>query len=142
MTRSKRLLAVVGVALLAASDGLAAQAGPNGGPATPPTTVAKARASARANAATAPGRAWKQKHSTTIGAALIPVLNKCLPEDGEEVTAFEIFVRLSQDGRVREVVTDLSAELGACMSAAAAELRLPQAPRDDYWLQLNLAAEL
>jgi heterodisulfide reductase subunit A-like polyferredoxin len=141
MNGKTRLCLIAGVALLAATEGVAAQ-GAATAPATTATAVAKARAAARANAATPQGREWKQRNSTAAGAPLIPVLNKCLPEDGDEVTAFTIFVRLSQKGRVREVVTDLSAELGACMTTGASELQLPEAPRDDYWVQLNLAAEL
>jgi hypothetical protein len=39
-------------------------------------------------------------------------------------------------------VTDVGPELGRCMTKEAAEVRLPQAPRDDFWIRLNLAATL
>jgi hypothetical protein len=55
---------------------------------------------------------------------------------------FAVYVRLSQAGGVREVVTDLDAALGKCMSAAAREMPFPEAPRDDYWIQVNMAAPL
>jgi hypothetical protein len=53
-----------------------------------------------------------------------------------------VFVRLSRKGRVLEVLTDLDPSLGACMTAGAREVQLPEPPRDDYWVQVNLAASL
>lgn len=108
----------------------------------PATPVAKARAAARANAASVPGREWLKLHKTAAGSLLIPVLNRCLPKDGEEVTAFSLYVRLTQKGHVQEVVTDLDAALGRCMTLVGQDLQLPEAPRDDYWIQVNLATEL
>lgn len=124
-----------GFALLAASAALAAE------PASTP--VAQARTAARANAATPQGRDWMKRHKSAAAPLLIPVLNRCLPEGGDEVTAFSLYVRLSRKGRVQEVVTDLDAKLSRCMTLVAQQqLQLPEAPRDDYWIQLNLATEL
>ncbi len=131
---------IAGLALLAAPAVLAVEAPV--APAAAATPVTKARAAARANAATPQGREVAKRLSAAAGPLIIPVLNRCLPEDADELTAFSIFVRLSQKGRVREVVTDLGAGLGTCMTAGARELQLPEAPRDDYWIQVNLAADL
>ncbi len=136
MSWDVRRFLMAGSVLVAAAGAHAAEE-----PATA-TAVTRARAAARANATTAPGREWLKLHSTAAGSQMIPVLNTCLPDNGDEVTAFSIFVRLTRGGRVREVVTDLDAALGACMTAGAKELQLPQAPREDYWIQLNLATEL
>lgn len=126
---------MAGLAFLAAGAALAAE--------PVPTPVAKARAAAQANAATAEGREWMKRHKSAAAPLLIPVLNRCLPEDGEEVTAFSLFLRLTRQGRVQEVVTDLDAKLSRCMTLVGQQqLQLPEAPRDDYWIQLNLAAEL
>ena len=125
----------LGVALLAArpalaQDDLAAR-------------VKKAQEAARVNAASPQGREWAQRHSPATGRLLIPVLNGCLPEPAGDIpTGFSVFVRLSQAGRVREVVTELDAALGKCMTDAAREMPFPQAPRDDYWIQVNMAAPL
>ena len=74
---------------------------------------------------------------------MIPVLNRCLPKSPEdELTAFSIYLRLSQKGRILEVVTDLDAALGRCMTNEAREVQLPEAPREDFWIQVNLAAGL
>jgi len=51
-------------------------------------------------------------------------------------------VRLSKAGRAHEIVTELDAELGSCMTTAARDLPFPEAPRDDYWIQVNMAAPL
>jgi hypothetical protein len=107
-----------------------------------PTRLETARWAAELNGRSAAGRDWMQRSRPTIDKLITPVLSNCLPEDGEEVTAFSIFVRLSREGRVREVLTDLDDSLGSCMTAGSRELRLPEAPRDDYWIQLNLAAPL
>lgn len=105
--------------------------------------VKKAQDAARANAASPQGRAWLQRNSPATGRLMIPVLNQCLPDPpGDITTAFSVYVRLSQKGRVGEVVTDLDAELGTCMSAAARDMPFPEAPRDDYWIQVNMAAPL
>jgi hypothetical protein len=129
-----RRFLIAGSALLVAAGALAAE--------VPTPGVTRARTAARANAASTQGREWMRLHKTAVGSQLIPVLNGCLPDNGDEVTAFSVYVRLTQKGRVLEVVTDLDAALGTCMTAAAKELQLPQAPRDDYWIQLNLATEL
>jgi hypothetical protein len=105
--------------------------------------VAKARQAARANAASASGREWMHRHSDAASRLMIPILNGCVPEPGADIpTAFSLFLRLSEKGRVREVVTELDAGLGTCMTAAAGETQLPEPPRDDYWIQLNMATDL
>jgi hypothetical protein len=105
--------------------------------------VKKAQEAARANAASTEGREWAKRHSSATGRLMIPVLNQCLPDPpGDIPTVFSVYVRLSQKGRVREVVTDLDAKLGTCMTAAAGEMPFPEAPRDDYWIQVNMAAPL
>jgi hypothetical protein len=74
---------------------------------------------------------------------VIPILRRCLPESPEdEVTAFSIYLRLSQKGKVLEVVTDIDAALGRCMTNEAPEVQLPKAPREDFWIQVNVAAGL
>lgn len=136
MKRMIHLSIVAGLALLAA--GAAAPAAEK--PAA--TRLLQARTAARGNAATPEGKDWLKSHANAVGAAMIPILNTCLADDGEELTAFSIFVRLTKEGRVAEVVTELDASLGTCMTAGAQATQLPSPPRDDYWMQLNLAADL
>ncbi|HVO13429.1 MAG TPA: hypothetical protein VMX54_22005 [Vicinamibacteria bacterium] len=108
-----------------------------------PTSLETARWAAGINAESPAGKEWKERHSEAVGKLLVPVLGKCLPEGGEEVTAFSVFLRLSRTGRILEVLTDLDeTSLGTCMTLAARDLQLPPPPRDDYWVQLNLAAPL
>jgi hypothetical protein len=74
---------------------------------------------------------------------MIPVLNRCVPDSPDgELTAFSIYLRLSPKGRILEVVTDIDAELGRCMTRESREVQLPGAPREDFWIQVNLAASL
>jgi hypothetical protein len=74
---------------------------------------------------------------------VISVLSRCLPKSPEdELTAFSIYRRLSQKGKIMEVVTDVDAALGRCMTNEAREVQLPEAPREDFWIQVNLAAGL
>lgn len=105
--------------------------------------VKLAEQAARANAASAPGRDWNKRHSAAAGRLMIPVLNRCLPDPpGDIPTVFSVFVRLSPQGRALEIVTDLDAGLGKCMTAAADKVPFPEAPGDDFWIQLNMAAPL
>lgn len=106
------------------------------------TRVETARWAAGLNARSQAGREWMSQNSATMARLLVPVLNKCLPDTGDELTAFSLYVRLSRKGRVQEVITDLDVSLGRCMTSGAGEVRLPDAPRDDYWIQINLAASL
>ena len=107
------------------------------------TRVKKAESAARANAGSPQGREWMRRNSSAAGRLMIPVLNECLPEpEGEIPTAFSVYARLSRAGRVREILTELDASLGACVTAAAREMPFPEAPRDDYWIQVNMAAPL
>jgi hypothetical protein len=107
------------------------------------TRLETARWAAELNAKSESGREWKARNELTIGKLLTPVLNGCLPEEGDEITAFSVFTRLSRKGRVLEVLTDLDdPSLGACMTNGARDLQLPEPPRDDYWVQVNLAASL
>jgi hypothetical protein len=107
----------------------------------------RAQDEARANAATPEGREWLRDHSHATDRLMILVLNRCLPDapggdDDEIPTAFAVFVRLSRQGKASEIVTELDAALSTCMTKAAGELPFPEAPRDDYWIQVNLAAPL
>jgi hypothetical protein len=109
--------------------------------AAPPTRLKTAQDLARAHAAWPPGHEWLNQNLSKAGQLLIPVLNRCLPESGDdEVTPFSVYVRLSQKGTILEVVTDISAELGRCMTQGARDVQLPEAPREDFWIELNLAA--
>jgi hypothetical protein len=111
--------------------------------AEPPTRVKLAQDLARAHAAWPPGRDWLAENASKAGQLVIPVLNRCVPDSPEgELTAFSIYLRLSQKGKVLEVVTDIDAELGRCMTRESREIQLPEAPREDFWIQLNLAAPL
>jgi hypothetical protein len=130
-----RRVVLVGVVCLATGQALAQE--------DLAARVKKAQDAARANAASPQGREWKARHSSATDRLMIPLLNRCLPDPpGDVPTVFSVFVRLSQKGRVREVVTDLDAKLGTCMTAAAGETPFPEAPREDYWIQVNMAAPL
>ena len=135
MSTGVRSRVMLGIGLLAACQALAQE--------ELAARVKKAQDAARANAASPQGREWLQRNSSATGRLMIPVLNRCLPEPAGDIpTVFAVYVRLSQAGGAREVVTDLDASLGKCMSAAAREMPFPEAPRDDYWIQVNMAAPL
>jgi hypothetical protein len=106
--------------------------------------VKQAHEAASANAATPEGREWKEQKAHTVDRLMIVVLNRCLPEtpDEEIPTAFSVYVRLSKTGQVREIVTELDKQLSTCMTATARNIPFPDAPRDDYWIQVNMAAPL
>jgi hypothetical protein len=122
------------LALLAAGGAFAAE--PKG------TRVETARWAAGINATSAGGREWLDRHAATVSRLVMPVLNECLPDEGDELTAFSVYVRISRKGRVQEIVTDVDASLGTCMTVGGRALQLPEAPRDDYWIRVNLAASL
>ena len=111
--------------------------------AEPPTRLKLAQDLARAHAALPQGKAWLALNLSKAGQLVIPVLDRCVPdaEDGE-LTPFSVYMRLSQKGRILEVVTELDAELGRCMTRESREVQLPEAPREDFWIQLNLATML
>jgi hypothetical protein len=126
---------VLGFALLAAGQALAQE--------DLAARVKKAQDAARANAASPQGREWMQRNSSATDRLMIPLLNQCLPDPpGDIPTVFSVYVRLSPAGRAREVVTELDASLGKCMTAGAREMKFPEAPREDYWIQVNMAAPL
>lgn len=106
--------------------------------------VSKAREAARANAESGEGREWLKNSLFATDRLMILVLNRCLPEDppDEVPTAFAVFLRLSRAGRAQEIVTELDEALGKCMTGAARELPFPEPPRDEYWVQVNMAAPL
>ena len=129
----KGVLNAVGVWVLAASVAVAA----------PPTRLKTAHALAVAHAAWPQGRSWLSVNKAKAGQLVIPILDRCLPESpGDELTAFSTYLRLSQKGKILEIVTDLDEELGGCMTKEAREVQLPEAPREDFWIQVNLAAGL
>jgi len=124
---------LLGFSIIAASVAVAA----------PPTRVKLAQDLALAHAAWPQGRSWLIVNKAKAGELVIPVLNRCLPESpGDELTAFSVYLRLSQKGKILEIVTDLDAALGRCMTNEAHEVQLPEAPREDFWIQVNLAAGL
>ena len=111
--------------------------------AEPPTRVKLAQDLARAHAASPQGRDWLAQNHAKTGQLMIPVLQRCLEDvpDGE-LTPFSIYMRLSQKGKILEIVTELDAELGRCMTKEARQIQLPEAPREDFWIQVNLATML
>jgi hypothetical protein len=133
MRRALRQGALLGLSILAASVAVA----------EPPTRLKQAHDLALAHAAWPQGRSWLAVNKAKAGQLLIPVMNRCLPESpDDELTAFSMYLRLSRKGRIVEVVTDLDAALGRCMTTEAREVQLPEAPREDFWIQVNLAAGL
>ena len=112
-------------------------------PDQPPARLKLAQDLARAHAASAAGKEWLARHHAKAGEAMVPVLQKCVEDADEgEITSFSTYLRLSQKGRVLEIVTELDAELGQCMTREAKDVQLPPAPREDFWIQVNLAAML
>jgi hypothetical protein len=102
-----------------------------------------AREAARANAESPEGRDWKRDNSHATHRLVALVMGRCLPDEGGDIpTAFSIFLRFSKAGQVEEIFTDLDASLERCMSLVARDLPFPEAPRDDYWVQVNMAAPL
>jgi hypothetical protein len=105
--------------------------------------VKKAEEAARANAASEEGRQWIQNNRFATDRLMILLLNRCLPDPpGDIPTTFSVYVRLSRSGRASEIFTELDAPLGECMTAGARDLPFPEAPRDDYWIRVNMAAPL
>src|SRR3972149_4742480 len=133
MRRALRQGVLLGVSVLAASVAVGA----------PPTRLKTAHDLAVAHAAWPPGRSWLDANKAKAGQLVIPVLHRCLPKPPEdELTAFSTYLRLSQKGKILEVVTDLDDSLGRCMTNEAREVQLPEAPREAFWIQVNLAAGL
>ena len=98
---------------------------------------------ARAHAASAPGKEWLARNHAKAAELMVPVLQRCVEDvDEGELTSFSTYLRLSQKGKVLEIVTELDAQLGRCMTEEARNVQLPQAPREDFWIQVNLAAML
>jgi len=98
---------------------------------------------ARAHAASAPGKQWLAKNHARAAELMVPVLQRCVEDVEEgEIMSFSTYLRLSQKGKVLEIVTELDAQLGRCMTEEARDVQLPQAPREDFWIQVNLAAML
>ena len=111
--------------------------------AEPPERVKLAQDVARAHAAWPPGRDWLAQNLSRTGQLVIPVLNRCVPDSPDgELTAFSIYMRLSRTGKILEVVTDVDEGLGLCMTKEGRQVQLPRSPREDFWIQLNLAATL
>jgi hypothetical protein len=135
MSGKVRRAAALAVAVLAAADSALAQ--------DLAARVKSADAAAKANEATPEGRAWKKSHLHAIDRLMILYLNRCLPEPpGDIPTLFSVYVRLGKDGKAREIVTELDDGVGKCMTTAAREAPFPEPPRDDYWVQVNMAAPL
>ena len=98
---------------------------------------------ARAHASWAPGKQWLAKNHARAAELMVPVLQRCVEDVEEgELMSFSTYLRLSQKGNVLEIVTELDAQLGRCMTEEARNVQLPQAPREDFWIQVNLAAML
>jgi hypothetical protein len=133
MRRALRQVVLGGFAVLAGSVAVP----------EPPTRLKQAHDLALAHAAWPPGRSWLTAHKAKTEQLVIPILNRCLPESpGDELTAFSIYLRLSQKGKILEIVTDIDDALGRCMTSEAREVQLPEGPREDFWMQVNLAAGL
>ena len=135
MSWVERRNAALGIALLAAGQVFAQE--------DLAARVKTAHEAASINAATPAGREWLKRNSSVTDKLMIIVLNKCLPDPpGDIPTVFSVYVRLSRGGRASEIVTELDAALGKCMTTGARNTPFPEAPRDDYWIQLNMAAPL
>ena len=139
MTEAGRLGAIAGVLLSAAFATFAfAQS-----PAQPSARLKLAQDLARAHAVSPAGKQWLAKNHAKAGELMIPVLQRCVEDSDEgELTSFSTYLRLSQKGRVLEIVTEIDAELDRCMSREAKDVQLAPAPREDFWIQVNLATML
>jgi len=123
------------VALLAAGQSLAQE--------SLAARVKIAEDAVRANTTSPQGKKWKKDNSAAASRLVLSALNQCLPDPpGDIPTVFAVYVRLSAKGRALEVVTELDAEIGTCMTGAARDAAFPAPPRDDYWIQVNMAAPL
>jgi hypothetical protein len=137
MRQSVRRAVLSGVGVAAMVAGAAA--------ADPSPRLKTAQDLARAHEVWAPGRDWSTANRAKVADLIVPALHRCVPDEADdqgELTAFSAYLRLSQKGRILEVVTDLDADLDRCMTKETTKVQLPQAPREDFWIQVNLAAML
>jgi hypothetical protein len=112
-------------------------------PTQPSARLKLAQDLARAHAVSPAGKQWLAKNHAKAGELMIPVLQKCVEDSDEgELTSFSTYLRLSQKGRVLEIVTEIDAELDRCMTREAKDVQLAPAPREDFWIQVNLATML
>ncbi len=120
------LLMLAATVAFAAEDGLSAR-------------LEFARKAAQANASTRDGRAWQRSNSAAFGPALSPLVAKCISASNSGPRPFFVaYLRLSKAGRVLEVVPDGNGPFAECMSKGLTSVGLPAAPRDDYWIRLQL----
>jgi hypothetical protein len=113
------------------------------GAAEPSARLKLAQDLSRAHAASATGKEWLARNHAKAGELMIPVLQKCVEDADEgELTSFSTYLRLSKQGKVLEIVTEIDAELDRCMTREAKDVQLPPAPREDFWIQVNLATML
>jgi hypothetical protein len=111
--------------------------------AEPPKRLKLAQDLARAHAAWPQGRDWLQANLARASELVVPVLGRCTTASSDaEVTAFSVYLKLSQTGRILDVVTDVDPRLDRCLLKESRDVTLPEAPREDFWIQVNLAAPL
>ena len=139
MTEAGRRGAIVGVLLSATFATFAFAQSPS----QPSARLKLAQDLARAHAVSPAGKQWLAKNHAKAGELMVPVLQKCVEDSDEgELTSFSTYLRLSQKGKVLEIVTEIDAELDRCMSREAKDVQLAPAPREDFWIQVNLATML
>ena len=51
-------------------------------------------------------------------------------------------LKLAQKGKILDVVTDVDPQLDRCLLKESGEVTLSEPPREDFWVQVNLAATL
>jgi hypothetical protein len=85
------------------------------------------------------GIAWEQKNAAEGGTRLSPVINECrktAPKGKED--NFTLLVRLSKHGAPLKVLVSPETQFSECVRSGAASINLPDAPREGYWLEINM----
>ncbi len=125
--------------------------------AEPPTRLEQAQVLALEQMTWQPGRDWLAANRSKAVELATAAYYRCVSEKSDGETAqlrFGVYLRLSRTGKILEVIADtivfflsqegesvagINGALCRCMTEESRDAQLPEAPREDFWIQVGIA---
>jgi hypothetical protein len=99
--------------------------------------IASARAAVEANLKTAEGKKYDDEFHLKDLTAYQPQLMACAKTNTPQF--FVLYIRLTRDGTVAEILSDPPAKIALCLRQALLSGKFSRPPKPSYWVEVSMA---
>jgi len=100
-----------------------------------------ARKAVEKNMLTAEGHQYDGKFGTEFGKKYPAVMKRCTEAAGNDTGAFDLFLRVDEDGKVKDVLMAPATKVAVCLRQQLLQDEFPPPPGPSYWVNINMSIQ-